>query len=141
MSERFVAPSKEVGDFYDSFLIECPRCWSKATIDKKNGLTGWDKEEVLSCSKCGYLKDGKQLYRTLRLNLWYKIDCCGHQLWALNDDHLNYIEKFVKAELREREKSEYGYNNRSLPSRLPKWIQSSKNRESILKAIAKLRDK
>jgi hypothetical protein len=54
---------------------------------------------------------------------------------------IEFIEAFVRAKLRERKPHElYGWSNQSLCSRLPKWIQSGKNREEILKAIAKIRE-
>jgi hypothetical protein len=66
----------------------------------------------------------------------FNTPCGGQTLWAYNLGHLDFIEAFVTAELRERQPDDrYGWSNRSLFSRLPKWMQSAKNREQILKAI------
>jgi hypothetical protein len=74
------------------------------------------------------------------LPLWLQIPCCGEVLWAYNERHLSLLEGFVAARLRERSRDErYGWSNRSLPSRLPPWIKSGKNREHVLKGLSRLR--
>jgi len=61
-------------------------------------------------------------------------------LWFYNEEHLNYIERFVRAVLRERKPHiDYGWNNSSMISRLPKWLKKAGNREEILKCIEKLK--
>ncbi|NJM64447.1 MAG: TFIIB-type zinc ribbon-containing protein [Acaryochloris sp. RU_4_1] len=104
-----------------------------------------------SCKACGTSKDwserkivrswyGQPVDDYFHYPLWLKVPCCGQMLWAYNLQHLDFIEAFVRAELRERKPDEQsGWSNRSLFSRLPKWMQSRKNREAILKAIAKIR--
>jgi hypothetical protein len=75
------------------------------------------------------------------LSLWLQTPCCGHILWAFNYAHLSYLESYVEAEQRDRTQTTYGWSNSSLASRLPKWMIASKNRDDVLKAIKKLRDK
>jgi DNA-directed RNA polymerase subunit RPC12/RpoP len=141
MDRRFKAPNKSVYDFYNKIYIECPRCRSRAVITKKSmNKTELKDIEVLACEKCGYLKEGSLLYLQEHPELWLKVKCCGQILWALNENHLDYIEGFVKAMLREQVQSDLGCYNQSIASRLPKWIQDSKNREEILKGISKLRN-
>jgi len=75
-------------------------------------------------------------------DLWLKTSCVGHSLWAFNIKHLEFLESYVSAKLREREEGEkFGWHNSSLASRLPKWIKSSKNREALLKALNELKSK
>ncbi|MDY6934102.1 MAG: hypothetical protein SVZ03_07755 [Spirochaetota bacterium] len=63
-------------------------------------------------------------------------------MWAFNIRHLEFLESYVSARLREREKDErLGWHNSSLASRLPKWLKPAKNREAILKAIYELKAK
>jgi hypothetical protein len=62
-----------------------------------------------------------------------QIPCCSEILWAYNAKHLDFLEGFVTAELRE------AYPNQTLASRLPEWMKLAKNREEILKCIRKLR--
>lgn len=58
-------------------------------------------------------------------------------LWAYNSDHLAFLRGYVEADLREREPNA----NASLASRLPKWLKSAKNRESVLRAVKRLETK
>ncbi len=76
------------------------------------------------------------------LPLWRAAPCCGHTLWAYNIEHLNLIENSVAARLRQRalplRKTWY---RKGLVSRLPAWMTSARNRATVQKAIAKLREK
>jgi hypothetical protein len=52
------------------------------------------------------------------------------------------FESFVGAKHRERTRDpESGWRNKSLASRVPKWIQLAKNRAALLQAITKLKEK
>jgi len=99
---------------------------------------------------CGYSKTWTDNRLAIRPNqewyfelpLWLSLPCCGQVLWAYNVQHLDFLEDFVRAKLRERARDEtFGWSNKSLVSRLPKWIQSAKNRDAVLKCIARLRNK
>lgn len=151
--ERFRDEGDTIYSFQDEFLVQCPRCNSCAVvrrIDPEN--IDWFAPRRFSCKACGSSKDwsGREITRPwyrepvddyFHYPLWLQIPCCSETLWAYNQRHLDFIEAFVRAELRERKLDEqYGWSNRSLFSRLPKWMQSCKNREAILKAIAKLRE-
>jgi hypothetical protein len=61
--------------------------------------------------------------------------CCGELLWARNPSHLDFLENYVVARLRERAPNQNG----STVSRLPKWMKSAKHREELAVAIARLR--
>lgn len=161
---RFDEDQRVLDDFANEFLVCCPKCNEKAYVS----LT---YEDYLSaqiiCNKCGYAKkwqntepklktwsQNSSLYQKgvisigapvdwcFHLPLWLKTSCCGHELWAYNDKHLDWLEGYVAAKHRQRRNDqEIGWRNRSLASRLPKWIKASKNRDAILKAISKLRNK
>jgi hypothetical protein len=139
--------------FQDEFLVQCPHCTARATVFRFNPDN--TKESApwrFSCTTCSTSQDwvekksaqpwyGEPTDPYFHYLLWLKLLCCGHQLWAYNLRHLDFIEAFVKATHRERKPDErYGWSNASLFSRLPKWIQSRKNRDEILKAIAKIRE-
>lgn len=151
--ERFRDEDDTIYSFQDEFLVQCPGCNFCAVvrrIDPEN--IDWFAPRRFSCKACGSSKDwsGREIARPwysepvddyFHYPLWLQIPCCSETLWAYNQRHLDFIEAFVKTELRERKPDEqYGWSNRSLFSRLPKWMQSRKNREAILKAIAKLRE-
>jgi hypothetical protein len=152
--ERFRDKGDTIYSFQDEFLVQCPNCRSCAIvrlIDPENA--DWFAPRRFSCKACGSSKDwskrreiskpwhDKPVDDYFHYPLWLQVSCCGETLWAYNQLHLDFIEVFVKAELRERKPDkQYGWSNRSLFSRLPKWMQSGKNREAILKAIAKMRE-
>ena len=137
-------------DFNDEFLVVCPRCASMARVipveiksEKLNNRLFAPRK--LICLSCVHrdIFDGRSIgigasvdwY--FRLPLWLQISCCGETLWAYNQKHLEMLENYVAAKLRER--TVKGRN--SFLSKLPKWLKSAKNRDEILKAIAKLRGK
>ena len=105
------------------------------------------------CHTCGFSKETDGRARSFAwysenpsdgyfgLDLWLQIRCVGHSLWAFNRRHLDFLEGYVSASLRERERDEYGWRNASLGSRLPKRMTSGSNREEVLEAIRALREK
>ncbi|GAA4430819.1 hypothetical protein GCM10023148_35700 [Actinokineospora soli] len=69
------------------------------------------------------------------LELWLQIPFRGHVLWAYHEEHLDFLERYVAAAVRERQPN----RNSSVASRLPAWIKSAKNRDDILRALARMR--
>ncbi len=150
-------------DFIKEILIECPKCSQCARVknDSEDLSPG---ETQLTCLNCSYNKVlqnnsksilsedievsqtgmmiiGEAIDSYFHQPLWLRADCGGNELWAYNREHLEWLNDFVSAKLRERSQGEQGWNNRSLVSRLPKWLKSKKNRDQILKCIEKLRNK
>ena len=135
----------------DPTLVVCPKCkkMAKVFLTQKQPELG-DSVKVI-CSSCGYTKEKEATERScdwygedptdsyFGYSLWLKIACCGHSLWAFNIRHLDLLQNYVIAELRERKQDEYGYSNSSIASRLPSWIKSAKNRKELTQAISKLR--
>jgi hypothetical protein len=76
------------------------------------------------------------------LPLWLQTPCCGDTLWAYNLAHLEFLDSLVGAELRGRGAlgGRSGWRNGSLASRLPRWLKAAKNRDEVLRGIAKLRE-
>lgn len=149
-NERFSENGEMIYDFGDEFLVICPKCGGKAKI--VSAPVGSEKLNAklfaprsLICINCihrdkwqgGEIAVGGSFDWYFRLPLWLQISCCGKTLWAYNEKHLDFLENYVKAKLRERMPN----TNKSLASRLPQWIKSAKNRDGILKAIGKLRTK
>jgi hypothetical protein len=69
--------------------------------------------------------------------LWLQASCCGGKtLWAFNREHLDLIDDYVRARLRER-----GHDraHMSMLEKLPTWIKSAKNRDEIARTIQRLR--
>ena len=125
----------------------CPNCgskWLAAEVKIENAKPLKDHIEI-TCEVCGkpsYVSlswhrgyDGdKPLDPYFKYPLWLQIECAGEILWAFNENHLDYLKSYVEADLRD----DNGRMSWSMVSRLPKWITSAKNRQNVLKGIAKL---
>ena len=156
--ERFLDTGTRIYDFYDEFLVVCPKCsgMAKVVIDEAEFeklptrkllkfRNNFFAPRRLICTRCLHrdtwkgtqILTGTSVDWYFRLPLWLEISCCGERLWAYNQKHLEMLENYVGAKLRER--TVKGRN--SFLSKLPKWIKSAKNRDEILKAIVKLRGK
>jgi hypothetical protein len=71
--------------------------------------------------------------------LWLETECCGgKRLWALNERHLDYIERFVRSSNRDRDFPSVA-GRRQLADKFPAWLTSRKHREEVIKAIQRLR--
>ncbi len=133
--------------FLDEVLVACPRCSSRAVITNAGGAPR------LTCGECGYVREGDAgtphlTWWTVRqdgrepafgLALWLSTECCGgNLLWALNEPHLDYLERFVASTNRDHDfPSPPG--NRGLSYKLPKWMQLASNRDELLRSITRLR--
>lgn len=158
---------KDIYDFLEpEVLVVCPKCHMKASIKTGKFSVAIFSEENLKliCTNCGYNKklsekskvfsnsstdinvstgrsftigNGKDPF--FDCDLWLTKQCVENNLWAYNYNHLDFLYDHVQATLRERDGE--APKNRSLGSRLPKWMTSRKNRDSILKCIEDLKEK
>jgi len=138
--------------FDDHVLVHCPECDARAVVDARSGFVR------LTCPSCGFVKetqprsaasrpliphsllavynDGNSMFGE---RLWLETTCCGgHRLWALNERHLEYVERFVRSKDRTREFPSLP-GNRQLADKLPAWMVSAKHRDEVLSSIARLR--
>jgi len=146
----------------EDVLVVCPSCQGKAIVKAAPLRQAADDEQRVRviCAGCGYSKTLREtpktvLYQTSRrtvtgrvfgmggaadpffeLPLWLTTPFEGELLWAYNRSHLLFIKAHVEASLRERNGQEN--RNRSLGSRLPRWMTSAKNRTSVSKKIDEL---
>lgn len=156
--ERFLDDGFKLEHFCEEFLVVCPRCEKMARVlPNEKEIAKMSKKKIeqtrnrlfgprkLVCSNCGstrewsehQIKVGADCDFYFRLPVWLRAACCGETLWAYNREHLEMLERFVGAKLRER--TIKGRN--SFLSKLPQWIKSAKNRDEILKAIERMRQK
>jgi hypothetical protein len=138
-------------NFIEEYLVVCPQCGSCARVipldrDRDNHL----EPRRVTCQCCSYSKDwqgasmgiGSAHDGYFNLPLWLQIEVGDRTLWFHNLRHLQYVEAFVRATLRERRANNgTGWRNSSLISRLPGWIKMAKNRKHILKAIDRIKQK
>lgn len=128
------AYSTHYDDFGNNILIVCPGCARQGMATRQRNERDWEVLKVV-CTHCGFNK----VYETSRIpvSLWLRTNCDGHLLWAYNHEHLNFLQEHIEATLRER--NTVPNANKSIGSRLPRWIVSGKNRSKVLKCIEKLR--
>jgi len=156
---------KSVYDFITDINVVCPKC-SQQAIVKTPGYSfknDFENNVKFVCPNCGHNKifrekssidlssgskqpiigriyhPGTTIDPFFYLPLWLTMDCCGRTLWAYNYEHLDFLKTHVEAKIRERNGVER--SNQSMGSRLPKWMSSNKNRETVLKCIQQLQNK
>lgn len=146
MVGRYRDEGASIYAFADEFLVRCPRCEGRARVagrQEDDDAAWWLRRRRLTCTACGHAADwpggsiavGEVCDWFFRLPLWLQTPCCGETLWAYNRAHLDELERYVRADLRERLPD----RNASLASRLPTWMTSAKNRDEVLRGLARLR--
>lgn len=152
--------AKSLYEFMKEMLVVCPACGKKAVIKMPDTDKQQESDTRLICTNCGYSKRLDEMpdlilhvskYKAIKgkiqvvggaidpwfhLPLWLKVDCCEHVLWAYNYEHLYFLKTHIGAKLRERNTVEN--SNKSIGSRLPKWMTSKNNRDTVLKTIDQL---
>ncbi len=154
MNRRFRDTGQTLWNFRDEILVRCPACDRCAKVvaaerDEDQPVRVHARRRVV-CQHCGYANDGGNILSSIRMQdahdphyqqpLWLQMSCCGETLWAYNEKHLDFLESYVTAKLRETA-PDNTVRNSTLASRLPAWIKSAKNRDDILRCIGRLRDK
>src|SRR6476646_1591745 len=150
---RFRAYGICLEEFAQNILVRCPKCHAPIPSCSSDRGSSWR----IACTHCSYTKVA---YRDSRrqqsmpwwqedwwaehrkysgaidpvfgLPLWLQISCCGQILWAYNHAHLDFLEHYVQATIRERQGTKG--NHHGIAIRLPRWIKLAKNRQPILKA-------
>jgi len=137
---------RTIDDFMGKILVVCPRCSGMATVNSRGGF-GLAR---LACELCGSAQSKDVRTYSLGsaddpyfgLPLWLQAPCSTQTLWAYNSEHLLFLKQYIGATDRRRPiRSPIDPLNRLLASRLPKWMQLSKNRDQILKVIATIETK
>lgn len=97
------------------------------------------KPKIEEVAFCFSSDENKQRERWFNCELWYQKQFDTSVFWAYNGEHIEYLEHYIKATLRERNNS--GSSSGSLVSRLPQFVKVAKNREKLLKIIKKWQQK
>jgi hypothetical protein len=145
--ERLAASDVVRVDTFSPWWVKCSRCSGLAHM-----TPNWSERKAESkCVHCGAVysvplsDDYRRLY--LELPLWFRADFRDEVFWALNGEHLDDLERVIRATLRERQVlgrasgkiRKRGMTNQNMPFNLPAWLLSAKNRPDLLRLIAKLR--
>lgn len=141
---RFQDENLVLSDLYTEVWVVCPACAKKATA--KSDLEA--KTARLFCLHCGLNKEVTTLIGTnanidmaahtfFNANLWLKASFKNEVFYAYNEVHLEYLERYITATLREHKDRTHF----TLLEKLPKFYHEAKNRDGLLKIIAKLKTK
>lgn len=125
--EKFDYESQIFKEIPATYQVKCPHCSFQEEI--KPGVSRIRKEAK---------KDGLVREPWHNLLLWFQKEIKGNIFWVYNYEHLMYLEKYIKADLRERNNN--GSGNGTMVSRLPKFIKEAKNREKLLKILEKWKE-
>jgi hypothetical protein len=125
---RAADPGVMVEEFAGLVWRHCPKCDGPARVTH-------ELHEELRSNKCGHLQQHNQSDTPLYLSATVG----GEELWVYNVAHLDALAAWLGASLRERSGDD-GLVNKTMMSRLPRWMKSAKNRPKVIQALAKLRD-
>jgi len=121
--------------------VKCKECSSIATAN-----ANWSNPTCqCKCESCGAIYQipvAKEYARQfIELPLWLKADFRGKVFWAVNGEHLDFLENVVAATLREKvvSRGERIRLTMAMPYNLPTWLLSAKNRPDLLRLIKKLK--
>ena len=151
---RFPGPGWPLAGYSGLIYVACPGCGGRAEVIPRPGQPGFryvtdflSRPRRLVCPHCATAREWIPSKRDRgRLiagphgpsdpffgrPLWLQTPCCGHILWAYNDQHLDTLQTYVRAGLRERTNSD---PKRGMPYRLPAWIKKASHRSDVLRAI------
>lgn len=148
-----------LGAFADEILVECPGCGRRASVLPASRPAGLFTDRRMACGGCGALRSwpptgAKAGPKTVRLDqhgatdpflglpLWLRAPCRGHVVWAWNGRHLDALEGWIGADLRERALSTsvppVDVHETMLES-LPAWMTERTARDDVLRALRELR--
>jgi hypothetical protein len=141
--KRFQDENLLLSDFYNDVWVVCPACAKMAICKTFEDI----KKARLFCINCGHNKEfstslGKNgsisgaAHQFFRAELWLKAPFKNDLFYAFNDKHLDYLERYIGANLRENKARQHF----TLLEKLPKFYHEAKNREALLKIISKLKN-
>ncbi|MHC1777594.1 MAG: hypothetical protein AB9834_19505 [Lentimicrobium sp.] len=144
---RFNDQNYRLSDFQDEVWVVCPNCRQKAIARNYPEL----QTARLLCTSCGFSRSCSTTHTVAGVAATVRQAAHSHfgaELWlqhpfrndvfrAYNQKHLEYLEQYISARLRQ-------HPNRShftLLEKLPKFYHEARNREDLLKIILKLKAK
>jgi len=164
MAAPFSDSGQTLEDFVETVYVHCPQCHQCAQVrrlpsdeeiilaDDSGRQSSWRfrrsfSSRKLSCLHCSYTSIWKGTAQQkggpydwyFGLPLWLQTPCCGEILWAFNEEHLSFLESYVTAKQRIKFHAQGRIRNGTMASRLPIWIKSAKNRDEVVKGIARLK--
>ena len=126
--EKFEYQSQPLKEKPLTYKTKCPHC---------NFQEEW-KTKTYRVKVESKLDNGLVRDHWYNLPLWFQKGVCKNVLWAYNQEHIAYLDRYIKAGLRERNNN--GSGNGTMVSRLPKFIKEARNREKLLKVLEKWKE-
>jgi hypothetical protein len=133
-------------DFWDRILVDCPACDGLAIVTSEEPGRDWDNlaygPRRMACTACSTVRRRPRAalsQPTLGLPLRLRGEGRHGMLYAYNEAHLDHIETYVRATLRREAVVPGGYRNKTVLSRLPRWVKAARNRDEVLKLIGRMR--
>lgn len=152
---RYQDPGTPLFRLAERVLVRCPRCAARAIVLAHAGTPEhrrapgpggqWETRRRLLCGACGLARDeflcswevGRPVDPYFRTPLWLRADCRGGRtLWAYNAEHLDILESYVTARLRERPASPAGM---TMLEHLPAWLKAAGHRDEVVRTLRRLR--
>ncbi|WP_113664323.1 hypothetical protein [Pedobacter nanyangensis] len=142
---RFQDQNKRLAEFEAEVWAKCPSCSKRAIAKVDYEL----RKARLSCTNCGYHKEVSTETTVLGMKanwkrsaeeyfgaqMWFQYPFKNDVFWAYNAAHLDYLEQYISATLREhKDRSHF-----TLLEKLPKFYHEAKNRKALLKIIERLK--
>jgi hypothetical protein len=156
---RHVDDGVPLARFTERILVVCPRCGGQAVVVPRPGVERFRyygelvfTPRRLACGGCGAVgeweaeKRGNALVAAVlggteepffRRPLWLQTRCVGKILWAYNEEHVDALRDFVRADVRERGPVS---PTRAMFPRLPAWMKKPGNRADVLAGLEALRE-
>jgi hypothetical protein len=148
-----------LGAFADEILVGCPACGCRAAVLPASRPAGLFTDRRMACGGCGAFRSWpptgtKAGPKTVRLDqhgatdpylglpLWLQAPCRGHVLWAWNERHLDALEGWIGADLRERAASTPAPPidvHETMLESLPTWMTERTARDDVLRVLRLLR--
>lgn len=159
MGLRFRAYKTCLSEFEQAIWVKCPRCDRPVLSRCLDQRLTWR----IACPHCSYCRTASRVGKLQKpmpwwtgnwwteyrrydgavdplfgLPLWLQAPCCGQVLWAYNEAHLDFLETYIRATLRERQGKKGDHHGIAI--RLPQWMKQASHRDPLLKAIQALRE-
>ena len=131
--------------------VKCREC--RHPLTKHAEVDGQWKKLKLKCPECGdeamydaqfsrhLMHQGLMTDPVFGLPLWLQTTFGQDLFWAYHYEHLDLLEQYVRAKLRERSIIARGSRNSLMFSRLPSFVRKAGHRAQLLKLIKELQIK
>lgn len=138
-----VLPVDELeGDTYEARLViavSCPSCSNYARIEgtgaEYRNVTKMMEPRFL-CSACSWEPASHDTPH--KWKVYYEGRLGGTLVWAVNEEHMDVLVKFLETPPRRRKRVEFGWEFKALMNRLPHEITSGRFRNDMVSLIKRL---